>query len=33
MLIDMFSVGAIEKGIAIHFNCDETVPKEIVTDE
>jgi signal transduction histidine kinase len=29
----MFSVGAIEKGIAIHFNCDYSVPEEIVTDE
>jgi signal transduction histidine kinase len=33
MLIDMFSVGACEKGIAIHFNCDDSVPEEIVTDE
>jgi signal transduction histidine kinase len=33
MLIDMFSVGTTEKGIVILFNCDDSVPEVIVTDE
>jgi hypothetical protein len=29
----MFSVGASEKNIAIHYICDSSVPEEFVTDE
>ena len=31
-LIDIFSIGANEKGIEVIFNCSELFPSEIYTD-
>ena len=33
MLLDMFAIAANEKGIEVVFDCDYSVPEELVTDE
>jgi hypothetical protein len=33
MLIEMFSTAANEKGVALHYICDDSVPESLITDE